>query len=78
MADEVKVYCKDCEFLYESKIRYEIKYPPKGYQPTSYYCKHPSNMKTVDSWFKQKEELISTPKEINAYNDCRNFKQKGN
>lgn len=71
MANEVKVYCKYCEFLCESKN------PPKGYQPTSYYCKHPSNLKTVDSWFKQTEEWINTPKEINAYNDCRNFKQKG-
>jgi hypothetical protein len=71
MADEVKVYCKDCEFLYESKN------PPGGYQPKGYACKHPSNIITIYNWYGAKDETFNKPQDLNEYNDCPTFKQKG-
>jgi hypothetical protein len=66
-----KVYCKDCEFLYESIL------PTSEYQSKTYICKHPINLRTVYDWYGTREESINEPQELNWNNNCPNFKQKG-
>jgi hypothetical protein len=65
-----KVYCNTCTYLKGYVKDWDVTY--------KHSCAAPSNIKIRDTYYCQEEEIIAHPKEINKYNNCPWYKERGN
>jgi hypothetical protein len=58
-----KVYCIECKF---SSLLH----------PMTAVCNHKSNLTFLDNYYKIQEHYIKSASELNADNNCKNYKRK--